>query len=222
MSVFSRTRRSLVNRVPPPRSPRHARLLRLPSTLHPLPCTLLLLLLSGCTTTQHATEADKAQAAQAAAQRQQQADEAAAARKGIQAAETQLAELPPPSKGRYLQVHAAEAWNNPFLVVGRKTITLRVAFPANLQKLPNNVLPQTPLTPVGPNKRELTLRLIDLPEALAALSEESWPYGRVVAVEEEPGLPRKERPQMRRNVEAVMAMLNDLDVVANEWPVGAR
>ncbi len=200
---------------------------RLSCPLSPVPCTLALAFLAGCTTTEHATEADKAAAAQAAAAhtaaaRQQQADEAAAARKGIQAAEAQLAELPPPSKGRYLQVHTSEAWNNPFLVVGRKTITLRVAFPANLEKLPNNVLPQTPLTPAGPNKRELTLRLIDLPEALAALEEESWPYGRVVAVEEEPGLPRKERPQMRRNVEAVMAMLNDLDVVANEWPVGAR
>ncbi len=189
-------------------------------TRHPLPFTLAFLLLVGCT--EHATEADKAEAAHTAAVRQQQADEAVAARKGIQAAEARLAELPPPSKGRYLQVHAAEAWNNPFLVVGRKSIALRVVFPSGLQKLPNNVLPQTALIPAGPNKRELSLRLIDLPEALAALGEESWPYGRVVAVEEDPATPRRERPQMRRNVEAVMAMLNDLDVVANEWPYGAR
>ncbi len=181
---------------------------------------LLVLAVSGCT--EHASEADKAAAAQAAAQRQQQADEAVAARKGIRAAEAQLAQLPPPSKGRYLQVHTVEAWNNPFLVVGRKGITLRIAFPANMTVLPNGVLPQARLQAAGPNKRELTMRLIDLPEVLAALGEESWPYGRVVAVEEDPQTPRKERPQMRRNVEAVMAMLNDLDVVANEWPYGAR
>ncbi len=171
-------------------------------------------LLTGCT--EHAGEADKAAAARQAAQRQQQADQAIAARKGIQAAEGQLAQLPPPSKARYLQVRSSEAWGNPFLIVGRKSITLRVALAGD--SLPNGVLPQARRTSAGGNKRELNLRIIDLPEALAALPEESWPYGRVVAVEEDPATPRKERPQMRRNVEAVMAMLNDLDVVVDEWP----
>ncbi len=177
-------------------------------------------LLAGCT--QHASEADKAAAAQEAAQKQQLADEAAAARKGISAAEGQLAELPPPSKGRYLQVHSVEAWSNPFLIVGRKVITLRIVGQSTGETLPNGVLPQQKLRPAGPTKRELTLRLIDLPEALAALKEESWAYGRVVAVEEDPATPRKERPQMRRNLEAVIAMLNDLDVVVDEWPYGPR
>ena len=177
-------------------------------------------LLAGCT--QHASEADKAAAAQEAAQKQQLADEAAAARKGISAAEGQLAELPPPAKGRYLQVHSVEAWSNPFLIVGRKAITLRIVGPSPGETLPNGVLPQQKLRPSGPTKRELTLRLIDLPEALAALKEESWAYGRVVAVEEDPATPRKERPQMRRNLEAVIAMLNDLDVVVDEWPYGPR
>ncbi len=179
-----------------------------------------MLLLAGCT--EHASEADKAAAAQEAAQKQQLADEAAAARKGIQAAEGQLAELPPPSKGRYLQVHSADAWSNPFLVVGRRTITLRVVAPAPGATLPNGVLPGQKLRSSGPKKSELTLRLIDLPEALAALKEESWEYGRVVAVEEDPATPRKERPQMRRNLEAVIAMLNDLDVVVDEWPYGSK
>ena len=187
-----------------------------------LACVLLggTVLLAGCT--QHASEADKAAAAQEAAQKQQLADEAAAARKGISAAEGQLAELPPPAKGRYLQVHSVEAWSNPFLIVGRKTITLRIVGPSPGETLPNGVLPQQKLRPSGPTKRELTLRLIDLPEALAALKEESWAYGRVVAVEEDPATPRKERPQMRRNLEAVIAMLNDLDVVVDEWPYGPR
>ena len=182
------------------------------------------LVLAGCT--EHASEADKAAAAQSAAQaaaiRQQQADEAIAARKGISAAEGQLAQLPPPAKARYLQVRSVEAWNNPFLIVSRKTITLRIIDPLPGDTLPNGVLPQGRLRAIGPKKRELTMRLIDLPEALAALPEESWIYGRVVAVEEDPATPRGERPQMRRNVEAVMAMLNDLDVVVDEWPNGPR
>ena len=189
------------------------------------PCVTALLLgsvvlFAGCT--QHASEADKAAAAREAAQRQQQVDEATAARKGIQAAEGQLAQLPPPAKGRYLQVRSAEGWSNPFLIVGRKTVTLRIVDPQPGNMLPNGVQPRQPLRPAGARKRELTLRLIDLPEALAALPEESWEYGRVVAVEEDPSTPRRERPQMRRNVEAVMAMLNDLDVVVDEWPNAPR
>ena len=172
-------------------------------------------MLAGCT--EHATEADKAAAAQQAATRQQQADEAAAARKGIRAAESRLAQLPSPAKGRYLQVRSAEVWSNPFLVVGRRNITLRVVLPPDAA-LPNGLQSQ----PAGPAKRELTLRLIDLPEALAALPEQSWSYGRVVAVDEDPTTSRKERPQMRRNLEAVMAMLNDLDVVVDEWPYSTR
>ncbi len=177
------------------------------------------LALTGCN--RHASEADKAVAAQGAAQRQKQADEALAARKGIQAAEGQLAQLPPPSKGRYLQVHAEAAWSNPFIVVGRRNLSMKVVLPAGSNRLSTTVaLPVT--QPAGENKKEVTLRLIDLPEALAALPESSWPYGRVAAVEEDPDTPRRERPAMRRNVEAVMAMLNDLDVVVDEWPSGVR
>lgn len=175
------------------------------------------LLLAGC----HASEADKATAGREAAARQHQADIAAAARRGIRAAEGQLDELPPPSKSRYLQVHSAQAWGNPFLIVSRRTVTLRIdPLPGNV--LPNGVLTGEKLHPAAGGKSEMTLRLIDLPEALAALPEQSWPYGRVVAVAEDPATPRRERPQMRRNVEAVMAMLNDLDVVVNEWPGGFR
>ncbi len=187
------------------------------------------LALAGCT--EHASEADKAAAAQAAAARQQQIDEAAAVRKTIPSAEQQLAQLPPPAKGRYLQVRSAEAWSNPFLVVSRKTIMLRVVSLPNSgppdvigadDSLPHGVLPGIKLHPSGPRKQEMTMRFIDLPVALAALPQESWPYGRVVAVEEDPATPKRERPLMRRNLEAVFALLNDLDVVADEWPYGQR
>ena len=192
------------------------------------------LALAGCT--EHASEADKAAAAQAAAARQQQIDEAAAVRKTIPSAEQQLAQLPPPAKGRYLQVRSAEAWSNPFLVVSRKTITLRIVPVPNSaapnsglsdvigadDTLPHGVLPNIKLRPSGQRKQEMTLRFIDLPVALAALPQESWPYGRVVAVEEDPATPKRERPLMRRNLEAVFALLNDLDVVADEWPYGQR
>ena len=169
----------------------------------------------------HASEADKAAAARQAASRQQQSDEAAAARRGIRAAQGQLDELPLPSKSRYLGVHTPQGWGNPFLIVGRRSVTLRINTPV-ANALPGGALPGGKLRPDGPRKSEIKLRLIDLPEALAALPEDSWPYGRVVAIEEDAATPRTERPQMRRNVEAVMAMLNDLDVVVDEWPGGFR
>jgi hypothetical protein len=174
------------------------------------------LLLSGCD--QHASQAEKAAAAQAAAEKQQEADEAVAARRGIHAAEARLDQLPPPYRSRYVQVHTMQTWQNPFLLVGRKSITMRFMNVQGFSTLPDKVLPTQTVRSVGPQRGEMTLRLIDLPEALAALPEESWQYGRVVAVDEDPATPRRDRPQMRRNVEAVMALLNDLDVVAYEWP----
>ncbi len=177
-------------------------------------CTLLVV--SGCD--RHATQAEKQQAAQAAAQKQQLADEAAAAKRGIHAAEAHLDQLPPPYRTRYTQVRTMQNWANPFLLVGQKNITMRFVNLQGFANLPNRVLPNEPLRKAGPQKSEIALRLIDLPEALASLPEESWQYGRVVAVDEDPATLRRERPQMRRNVEAVMALLNDLDVVAYEWP----
>lgn len=180
-------------------------------------------LLSGCGHSENRSSgADAAQAAQAAAAQQKQEDDAVAARKGIRAAEVQLDQLPPPSKRSYLNARTPDQWKNPFIIVGQKTLMLRVVDPQTSDVLPNGVLPDLKWVDAPHGKREMTLRLIDLPEVLAALPEESWVYGRVVTVDEDPSTPRRERPAMRRNVEAVMAMLNDLDVVVNEWPGGSR
>jgi hypothetical protein len=72
--------------------------------------------------------------------------------------------------------------------------------------------------PADARKRELVLRLSDLSEALTALPQEAWPYGRVIAVEEDPTAPRPDRIQVRRNVETTIQVLNDLGVVVYEWP----
>ncbi len=69
-----------------------------------------------------------------------------------------------------------------------------------------------------PRKQELVLRLSELPEALVALPQEAWPYGRVIAIEEDPVAPRPDRIQVRRNVETTIQVLNDLGVVVYEWP----
>ena len=74
------------------------------------------------------------------------------------------------------------------------------------------------LHPAAARRRVLDLRLSDLPEALAALPENTWPYGRVIAVEEDPLAARPDRAQVRSNLEGTMQVLNDLGIVVDEWP----
>jgi hypothetical protein len=126
-----------------------------------------------------------------------------------------LAQIPPPAKSRYMAIRSRAGWENPFLIVSRKTVSLRVMYPPPPQ---SNLLPGNLLQPANARKRVLDLRFSDLPEALAAIPQESWPYGRVVALEEDPNEVRGDRIQIRRNVESTIEMLNNLGVVVYEWP----
>jgi hypothetical protein len=127
----------------------------------------------------------------------------------------QIEQIPPPAKSRYLAIHTRESWGNPFLIVGKKTVTLRIMYPEGPQ---SDIAPGGLMHPPNARKRELVLRLSDLPEALAALPEESWPYGRVIAVEEDALAARADRIEVRRNVETTIQVLSDLGVVVYEWP----
>ncbi len=127
----------------------------------------------------------------------------------------QLDQIPPPAKSRYMAIHTRESWGNPFLIVGKKTVTLRMMYPEGPQ---SQIAPGSMMHPADARKRELVLRLSELPEALAALPEDSWPYGRVIALEEDPIASRPDRIQVRRNVENTIQVLNDLGVVVYEWP----
>jgi hypothetical protein len=44
----------------------------------------------------------------------------------------------------------------------------------------------------------------------------------VVAIEESPTASRQDRAQVRRNVEQAIRMVNDLDVVVDEWTPGGN
>jgi hypothetical protein len=76
----------------------------------------------------------------------------------------------------------------------------------------------TLLRPAGARRQELEIRPGDLAEALVALPAGAWRYGRVVAIAESPLATRKDRPVVRRNVEAAIQKLNDLGIVVEEWP----
>jgi hypothetical protein len=129
-------------------------------------------------------------------------------------ARQELEQIPPPSKNRYLSVRTKEAYGNPFLVVHPQTVTLTVLY---RDQDPNGFNAGGLLRPVKARKQEIDVRIADLPQALASLSPDVWPYGRVVAIEESPTAPRTERVAIRRNVEATIQVLNDLGVVVDEW-----
>ena len=129
-------------------------------------------------------------------------------------ARQELEQIPPPSKNRYLSVRTKDAYGNPFLVVHPLTVTLTVLY---RDQDPNGFNGGGLLRPIKARKQEIDVRIADLPQALASLSPDVWPYGRVVAVEESPTAPKTERIAVRRNVEATIQVLNDLGVVVDEW-----
>lgn len=132
----------------------------------------------------------------------------------VAAARQQIALVPPPSKSRYMAVRSISGWENPYLTVQANMSTLHVTLAdAN----PTQIGVGGMLRPVSARRQDVTIRLADLPDALSAVPEASWPYGRVVAIEEAHGTPQSEEPAVRRNVENTLKTLNDLGVVVYDW-----
>ena len=143
----------------------------------------------------------------------QAAAQAAAALRESQRA--QLALIPLPTKSMYVDVQEPGAWVNPFLSVDADTLNLRITL-ADANRSP--IGKGTMLRPQAARRQQMQLRPADLAKALVALPPAAWRYGRVIAVAESPQASPKDRPQIRRNVEAVIQQLNDLGIVVDEWP----
>lgn len=127
----------------------------------------------------------------------------------------ELEQIPLPTKSLYVDVHDPAQWENPFLSVGADTLTLRILLP---DENPSPVGQGTMLRPEAARRQQLEVRLSDLDQAVAAIPAGAWRYGRVIAVAESSSAAPKDRPKVRRNVEAVIRQLNDLGVVVEEWP----
>ena len=122
--------------------------------------------------------------------------------------------IPLPSKSRYLAVKTLTTWQNPYLTVQGSMVTLHVTLAdANTSELGVGGM----LRPVGARREDLNVRTSDLPAALNAVPQTSWPYGRVVAIEEAHDAPASALPQLRRNTEAAIKVLGDIGVVVYEW-----
>lgn len=171
-----------------------------------LSIVLLPIALSGCSRTPVPSIAE----ARAIAAEQQQE---------VNVARQQMQMIPPPSKTRYMAVKSLSVWENPYLTVQGSMVTLHVtSADANKSDLGVGGM----LRPVGARRQDLNVRVTDLPTALNAIPESSWPYGRVVAVEEAHEVPVSARAEVRRNIEIVMKTLGDLGVVVYEWGDSGR
>jgi hypothetical protein len=127
----------------------------------------------------------------------------------------ELDQIPVPTKSLYVDVHDPSQWQNPFLTVGPKMLDLRIILPDE----PLGTFAEgSMLRPPGARRQEMQIRMADLGKAVSAIPAGAWHYGRVAAVAESPEATRKDRPQIRRNLETVINELNDLGVVVEEWP----
>jgi hypothetical protein len=174
-------------------------------------CAAILLVaapLAGCRKEEQAVSkvASTAQAAEHQAQ-------AASAKRDQQRAE--LAKIALPTKSRYVDVHEPGAWANPFLSFDTQMVNLRIV---QADANPSNLGKGGLLRPAAARRQEVQIRQPDLVDALIALPESAWPYGRVVAIEESPLADKSQRPAIRRQIEAAIQQLNDLGVVVDEWP----
>ena len=125
-------------------------------------------------------------------------------------ARQQLDMIPPPSKSRFTAVHTAESWENPSITVQPGMLELRVTLADPNPSLGSGGM----LRPVAARQQELNISLDKLDEAVSAIPQSAWPYGRVISVEEPTNTPRSAEPQVRRNLEVTVRELNDLGIVA--------
>jgi len=134
--------------------------------------------------------------------------------------ETQREELdriPPPSKNTYMAIHSFESWQNPVLTVQPAMLELQVTLAdANTSDLGVGGM----LRPVGARRQELNISADTLGDAISAVPQSSWPYGRVVAIEEANKTPHSAEPAVRRNLEITISRLNDLGIVVYDLSDG--
>jgi hypothetical protein len=130
----------------------------------------------------------------------------------------QLDLIPPPAKSRFMAVHTAESWENPTITVQPGMLELRVTL---ADPNPSPIGAGGMLRPVAARQQELNISLDKLGEAVSAIPQSAWPYGRVVAMEEAAKTPRSAEPQVRRNMEVAIGKLNNLGIVVYDLRDGS-
>ncbi|MBE7159352.1 MAG: hypothetical protein INR62_13135 [Rhodospirillales bacterium] len=129
----------------------------------------------------------------------------------------ELEQIRPPSKSRYMAVRSYDTWENPYITVQPDMLTVHILYAdAN----PSAYGAGGMLRPTAARRQEVNIQLSKLGEAMTSVPQGSWPYGRVVAVEEAHESPGKEEQALRRNLETTVSILNDLGIVAYDLNSG--
>ena len=115
-----------------------------------------------------------------------------------------------------MSVHTMESWENPWITVQPGMLTLHVLVADPIPAAGAGGM----LRPLGARRQELNIALDKLGEAIASIPASSWPYGRVIAVEEAHKTPAAGLPAVRRSMESAIGTLNDLGVVAYDLNEG--
>ena len=109
-------------------------------------------------------------------------------------AASRIQQILPADPQKYAAVHEMKSWRNPYLIVSKNGISL---------------------LDVG-NSEEHPLQPGQLLDALAALPSASWPYGRVVAVEENSAaLSDEDRIALRRYRAVLAGTLEEAKILIN-------
>lgn len=116
-----------------------------------------------------------------------------------------------------MAVRSYDNWENPYITVQPDMLTIHVLL-ADVN--PSSYGSGGMLRPIGARRQEVNISFNKLGEAMTAIPQSSWPYGRVVAVEEAHQTPGKEESTVRRNLEAAVSTLNDLDILAYDISEG--
>jgi hypothetical protein len=135
----------------------------------------------------------------------------------VNAQRLQIEQIPPPTKSRFMAVHSFESWENPYLTMQAGSMQLHVTV-ADANSTSYGVGGM--LRPVGARRQVITIYPEKLGEAMTAIPQTAWPYGRVVAVEEAHKTPASAEPAVRRTMESAVATLSDLGIVVYDLNEG--
>jgi hypothetical protein len=130
----------------------------------------------------------------------------------------QLEMIPPPSKNRYMAVKSFESWENPYITVQPGMLELHVTL---ADTNPTAFGTGGMLRPTAARRQVLTIAFDKLGDAMSAIPESCWPYGRVVAIEEAHKTPRSAETLVRKNMETTIGTLNDLGIEAYDINEGS-
>jgi len=122
---------------------------------------------------------------------------------------SQLEQILPPSKNRYMSIHTFDEWQNPYITVQPGMLQIHIM---QGDATPGAFGSGGMLRPAGARRQEVDIAFDKLGDAVTAIPQNAWPYGRVVAIEEANHTPKAAEPLVRKNMEQAIAILNDLGI----------